>query len=240
MVEWFSAMHKSGATLCSACSGIFLLAETGLFDGQETTVHWGYAQAFTDAFPAVPSSPEQVLIASGVRGELITSGAAHTWHDLVLYLIARYVSAPAAQSIAKFFALQWHRDGMAPYMKFDFPTNHGDAIIADGQRWLATNFAMANPVDEVTKHSRLTPRSFSRRFNKATGRSPMAYVQRLRMEDAKRRLERTTEPVDKISWLVGYEDASYFRRVFKRIVGITPASYRRKFQGPAYTQNNGV
>lgn len=232
MTTWLSAMHEGGAVLCSACSGIFLLAETGAFRGVLSTVHWGYADAFRRAFPDVPVSPEQVLLTGGENAELISSGAAHTWHDLVLYLIARYVSEPAAQAVAKFFALQWHRDGMMPYMKFDVPTDHGDAIIADAQAWLVDNYAIANPVDEVTRRSGLAPRSFSRRFGKATGYPPMAYVQRLRVEEAKRRLERTAESVDRISWAVGYEDASYFRRVFRRLVGIPPASYRRKFQVP--------
>src|SRR5690606_18214441 len=88
MVEWLTAMHAGGAILCSACSGVFLLAETGLFDGRETTVHWGYAAAFRRAFPDVPISPERVLIVAGENEQLVSSGASMTWHDLVLYLIA--------------------------------------------------------------------------------------------------------------------------------------------------------
>lgn len=237
LVTWLKTMHGKGALLCSACSGIFLLAETGLFDGIETTVHWSYARAFQKAFPAVPTNPERVLVAAGRHEELVTSGASASWHDLVLYLITRYVAPTAAQATAKFFALQWHRDGLAPYVVFEVPTDHDDSVIADAQGWLATHFSVASPVAEMIKRSGVAERSFKRRFTNATGYSPIAYVQRLRIEEAKRRLERTDVAVEEVSWQVGYEDPAFFRRLFKRITGITPASYRRKFQIPEYKKN---
>jgi transcriptional regulator GlxA family with amidase domain len=118
LVAWAKRMHEQGTVLCSACSGVFLLAETGLFDGREATVHWGYAEAFSRAFPNVPLRPERVLVVAGEREQLVTSGASMTWHDLVLYLIARHVGATAAQAVARLFALQWHHDGLAPYIVF--------------------------------------------------------------------------------------------------------------------------
>jgi transcriptional regulator GlxA family with amidase domain len=139
IVDWICRMHDEGALLCSACSGVFLLAETGLFDGRDATVHWGYAEAFAKVFPGVPLSPERVLVVSGEREEFITSGASMTWHDLVLYLIARHVDATAAQTVARYFALQWHHDGLAPYIVFQGRRDHGDAAIADAQDWLSTH-----------------------------------------------------------------------------------------------------
>jgi transcriptional regulator GlxA family with amidase domain len=236
LVEWASQMHARGALLCSACSGIFLLAETGLFDGQEATVHWGYADAFAKVFPRVSLQPERVLVIRGEREELITSGASMTWHDLVLYLIARHVGATAAQTVARYFALQWHHDGLAPYIVFQGRSDHGDAAIADAQVWLATHFSVASPVDEMVRRSGLAERTFKRRFTEATGFAPIDYVQRLRVEDAKRRLERTGASADEISWQVGYEDAAFFRRLFKRITGLTPGAYRRRFQLPAFAR----
>ncbi|MDQ2704817.1 MAG: DJ-1/PfpI family protein, partial [Pseudomonadota bacterium] len=129
LVEWLRAMHRRGALLCSACSGIFLLAETGLFDGVDATVHFGYARSFTDAFPEVPVHPERVLVVAGRHEELITSGASMTWHDLVLYLIGRHAGVTAAQTAARFFALQWHQDGLAPYIVFEGRNDHGDAAV---------------------------------------------------------------------------------------------------------------
>ncbi len=236
LVDWIRRMHAQGALLCSACSGVFLLAESGLFDGRETTIHWGYAEHFARLFPQVPLSPERVLVVSGEREELITSGASMTWHDLVLYLIARHVGATAAQTIARFFALQWHHDGLAPYIVFQGRKDHGDAVVADAQEWLATHFSVASPVEELVRRSTLAERTFKRRFTEATGFAPIDYVQRLRIEDAKRRLERTDAPADEIGWRVGYEDGAFFRRLFKRVTGMTPGAYRRRFQVPAYAR----
>ncbi|QRM34314.1 GlxA family transcriptional regulator [Microvirga sp. VF16] len=237
IVDWARRMHTEGALLCSACSGIFLLAETGLFNGRAATVHWGYAEAFSKVFPDVPLSPERVLVVSGEREEYITSGASMTWHDLVLYLIARHVGATAAQTVARYFALQWHHDGLAPYIVFQGRRDHGDAAIAEAQAWLSTHFSIAGPVEEMVRRSVLPERTFKRRFTEATGFTPIDYVQRLRIEDAKRRLERTDEPADEISWRVGYEDPAFFRRLFKRVTGMTPSAYRRRFQVPTFARS---
>ncbi|MCP4329763.1 MAG: helix-turn-helix domain-containing protein [Alphaproteobacteria bacterium] len=234
LVAWLAAMHDRGAVLCSACSGIFLLAETGLFDGKDATIHWTYAQTFGETFPAVSLRPERVLVVAGDRGQYISSGASTSWHDLVLYLVARHLGPAAAQLAAKFFALQWHRDGLAPYIIFDAPTDHGDGVVGDAQAWLAANFSVASPVEEMVRRSGVAERTFKRRFTKATGYPPIGYVQRLRVEEAKRRLERTDAPIDEIGWQVGYQEPAFFRRLFKRITGVTPGVYRRKFKVPDY------
>lgn len=236
LVTWLTAMHDRGAILCSACSGLFLLAETGLFDGMDSTIHYGYAEAFSKAYPTVPIYPEQVLVVSGQHEELISSGASMTWHDLVLYLISRYVGVTAAQDVARFFALQWHQDGLAPYMVFEGEMHHGDSAIRSAQEWLSDHFSVAAPVDEMIKRTGLTERTFKRRFTNATGLPPIVYVQRLRVEDAKRRLERTETSIDEISWQVGYEDPAFFRRLFKRTTGLTPGTYRRRFQIPDFVR----
>jgi transcriptional regulator GlxA family with amidase domain len=236
LVEWLGAMHARGAVLCSACSGIFLLAETGLFDGRDATVHFGYARTFAETFPDVPIHPERVLTLAGTREELVSSGASSSWHDMVLHLIARYAGSTAAQEVARMFALQWHHDGLAPYIVFEGNTEHGDSEIVHAQKWLAQHFSVANPVDEMIKRSRLAERTFKRRFVQATGLTPIGYVQRLRIEDAKRRLERTDAPVDEISWRVGYEDPAFFRRLFKRTTGIAPGAYRRRFRIPEFAR----
>lgn len=238
LVDWVNRMHAGGALICSACSGIFLLAETGLFDGADATVHFGYAGAFAAAFPQVPIHPERVLVVSGRREELISSGASMTWHDLVLYLIARHMGAAAARSIARFFALQWHQDGLAPYIVFEGRKDHGDTAIQAAQDWVATHFSVANPLEEMILRAGLTERTFKRRFTAAAGVSPIAYVQRLRIEEAKRRLEGTEASVDEISWQVGYEEPAFFRRLFKRVTGLAPGAYRRRFQIPEFARSD--
>ena len=236
LVDWLRRMHEGGARLCSACSGVFLLAETGLFDGRDATVHFGYARAFAAHYPAVAIHPERVLVISGLHEDLVSSGASTTWHDMVLYLIAHHAGATVAQEVARLFALQWHQDGLAPYMVFEGRSDHGDAEIQGAQAWLGSHFSVASPVDEMIRRSRLAERTFKRRFGAATGLAPIAYVQRLRIEDAKRRLERTDASVDEISWRVGYEDAAFFRRLFKRITGMAPGAYRKRFRIPEFAR----
>ena len=236
LVAWLRRMHERGAVLCSACSGIFLLAETGLFDGKDATVHYAYARAFSATYPAVPIHPERVLVISGRREDLVSSGASTTWHDMMLYLIARFSGATDAQEIARMFALQWHQDGLTPYIIFEGKTDHGDSEIQSAQKWLSTHFSVANPVDEMIRRSQLAERTFKRRFTAATGLTPIAYVQRLRIEDAKRRLERTEAAVDEISWRVGYEDSAFFRRIFKRTTGLAPGAYRKRFRIPEFAR----
>jgi len=236
IIQWLCAMHTQGAIICSACSGIFLLAETGLFDGKEASVHFNYAAIFAATYPAVTIYPERVLVISGQREELICSGASMSWHDLVLYLIARFSGATTAQEVARIFALQWHQDGLTPYMIFEGKLDHGDAEINSAQQWLSTHFSVANAVDEMIKQSRLAERTFKRRFVIATGITPIAYVQRLRIEDAKRRLERTNISIDEISWRVGYEDAAFFRRLFRRTTGMAPSAYRKRFCIPEFAR----
>ncbi len=236
LVEWLGRMHERGALICSACSGIFLIAESGMFDGKDASVHFGYASAFTAIYPAVAIHPERVLVISGDRQELVTSGASISWHDLVLYLIARHAGATVAQEVARMFALQWHQDGLTPYLVFEGRSDHGDAEIQAAQKWLCGHFSVANPVEEMIGRSTLAARTFKRRFTSATGLAPLAYVQHLRIEDAKRRLERTGEPVDEIGWRVGYEDPAFFRRLFKRLTGLPPGAYRKRFRIPEFAR----
>jgi len=236
LVAWLLRMHEHGAILCSACSGIFLLAETGLFDGRHASVHYGYASAFAATFPSVQIHPERVLVVSGTRDELVSSGASTTWHDMALYLVARYAGATVALEVARMFALQWHQNDLTPYMSFQGKMDHNDGHIRSAQLWLSKHFSVSNAVEEMIKRSSLAERTFKRRFTSATGLAPIAYVQRLRIEDAKRRLERTDASVDEISWKVGYEDSAFFRRLFKRTTGLTPGAYRKRFRIPEFAR----
>jgi len=237
IVEWMRRMFDQGARLCGACTGALLLAETGLLAGREATIHWAAKDTFAKNFPEVALRLEQVLVATGPEGRIMMSGASGAWNDLVLYLVTREIGPTAAQLVAKYFLLQWHPDGQTPYLRFQANLNHPDAAIRTAQAWMSNNFTRPQAVEEAMRASGLAERTFKRRFTKATGYAPIAYVQNLRIEEAKRALERSGTAVDEISWQVGYEDPAFFRRLFKRITSITPSAYRRKFQIPQVYQS---
>jgi transcriptional regulator GlxA family with amidase domain len=232
LVQWLRQVYERGATLCAACTGGNLIADTGLLDGHQATVPWGFEEDFRRRHPEVELRPEEVLVVSGQGGRLITSGQASAYHDLALYLIAKYVGPATAQAVARFNLWQWHHDGQAPFQVFDPPTEHGDAAILASQRGIDENFAVASPVEEMVGWSGLAPRTFKRRFRAATGHTPIAYVQRIRVERAKRLLESSDQSVEEISWAVGYEDPASFRRLFKRHTGLPPSAYRQRFRIP--------
>jgi transcriptional regulator GlxA family with amidase domain len=231
IIAWLREMYEGGATICAACSGAMLTAETGLLDGRDATMHWASEAAFRRRYPGVTLRIDESLVVAGEGGRIVTSGAATAWHDLAMYLIARVVGPATANALARFYLLQWH-DGQAAFKVFDPPTDHGDAAVATAQRWIAGNLAVAAPVEEMAASSGLAERTFKRRFKAATGETPIAYVQRLRVERAKRLLETTGEPVEEVAWAVGYEDPASFRRLFKRLTGLTAGDYRRRFSVP--------
>lgn len=235
-IDWLRRRHAEGAILCSACSGVLLLAETGLLDGWEATIHWAFGGVMAEHFPEVRLQLDKILVATGEREEFVMSGATATWQDLALYLIARFVSPAAAQAMARYMLLRWHAEGQTPYAVFMPAIEHGDSVVLRLQEWLLEHHSVARPVEEMVRLAGLPQRSFKRRFTRATGLSPIAYVQRLRVEEAKRRLERTDAPIDEIAWAVGYEDPAAFRRLFKRTTKLTPGAYRKMFQVPDFAR----
>ena len=232
IVRWLREMYAGGATICSACTGANLTAEAGLLDGNEATVHWASENSFRRRHPDVRLRLDEVLVISGDGGRLITSGAATAWHDLALFLIARHIGPATAQAVARFLLFEWHRDGQAPFRSSTRPPTTATPPSSPAQRAIAENFAVATPVEEMVRSSGLAPRTFKRRFKAATHHTPIGYVQRIRVERAKRLLETTDEPIEEISWAVGYEDPASFRRLFKRLAGLTPGAYRQRFQIP--------
>ncbi|WP_020407265.1 GlxA family transcriptional regulator [Hahella ganghwensis] len=234
LTDWLLRMHRQGTLICSACTGAMLLAETGLLDGQEATQHWAFEQLFRNHFPKVRLNIDKVLTITGDNQQIIMSGASAAWHDLLIYLISRYASPHAAQTIAKFFLLNAHTEGQKPYIIFNDCSQHEDGAIQRAQQWLGKNSRVPHPIEHMQKLSGLSPRTFSRRFQQATGVTPIHYIQHLRVENAKLLLETCRMSVDEIGWEVGYEDPAFFRRLFKRLTGMTPKAYRRKFQ-PADT-----
>jgi transcriptional regulator GlxA family with amidase domain len=240
LLEWIRKMHRRGASVYSACGGSLALAEAGLLEGRQATTHLSYVPLFRDQFPNVTLHPERILVQTGPAHCIVCAGGASSWQDLALLLIARHAGTEEAIRMSKFFLYQWHRDGQLPYASMVNNVKHGDAVIERCQQWVAQNYDRPEIVNELVRRSGLPKRSFDRRFRAATGYSPLAYVQALRIEEAKQLLETTAVPADGVGRKVGYSDPASFRRLFRRLVGMTPGDYRRKFQPPAIVRSAGA
>ena len=239
-IKWLRRQFDGGATVCSVCTSTLMLAEAGLLDGLEATSHWSAANLISDRYPRIRLCPERILSPAGPEHRIITAGGSSSWTDLILYLIARFSSRDEARRIAKIFLFGDRSDGQLPFATIARPRQHDDSVIGDCQAWIATNYDQPNPVAALIAHSGLKPRTFARRFRSATGYTPIEYVQTLRIEEAKQLLEATDEPIDDIALAVGYEDAGSFRRLFKRLTGISPKRYRQRFQMPEYGEDTPV
>lgn len=227
---WLRACYAGGATLASACSGALLLAEAGLLDGLDATTHWAYCDALRDRHPAVRVHPARSIVASGDAQRIVTAGGGFSWLDLALFLVARFFGEEEAMRQARLHLVDWHREGQLPFAVLARVRQCDDAVIRRCQAWAAEHFREASPVRAMVAQAGLPERSFARRFSRATGMTPLEYVHTLRLEDAKQRLETTDTPVESIALEVGYEDASFFRRLFRRKVGLRPVDYRRRFR----------
>jgi transcriptional regulator GlxA family with amidase domain len=232
IIAWVAKMHEQGAVICSACGGSLVLAAAGLLSGRETTTHWSHVPVFRQVFPDVRLHEDRILVQTGEGHNIIACGGASTWQDLALLLIARYGGSEEAIRISRFFLYQWHRDGQIPYASMAANVIHGDGVILNCQTWLGENYARSDVVAELVRSAGLPKRTFDRRFKAATGYSPLAYVQALRIEEAKQMLETGSETIDAIGREVGYEDTASFRRLFRRHVGLSPGDYRRRFSIP--------
>jgi transcriptional regulator GlxA family with amidase domain len=229
-IAWLRQRFDDGATIAAGCSGAMLLAEAGLLDGWEATTHWGWCDAMRERFPEVQVRTRRALVVSGEGQRLIMAGGGSTWLDLSLYLIARTVSLDEAIKVARVNLIDWHGSGQQPFARLARTRQSEDAVVARCQTWIAAHYDQRNPVREMVLRSGLPERSFKRRFQQATGMAPLEYVHAMRLEEAKQMLETGDLPIEAIANEVGYEDAAFFGRLFRRKVNLTPAQYRRRFR----------
>lgn len=227
--QWMCERYAAGATLASACSGAILLARTGLLAGHEGTSHWGYCEALQREHPDIRWQPDKALVTAGVGQRLVMAGSGTSWHALALFLIARFVGAEEAMQMARLNLLDWDATSPLAYAAMMRTVQLADPAIAHCQEWAALHYESEAPVAAMVQMSGLSERTFQRRFVQATGMSPLDYVHTLRLEDAKQMLEAGELPIEAIALEVGYQDAGFFSRLFRRKVGLTPAQYRRRF-----------
>ncbi len=228
-IEWLRRMHERGALLATVCSGSLLLAESGLLDGRSCAGHWAYRDMFTSAYPRIRFVPGAILDVASEEDGLITAGGMTAWQDLALHLISKFCGPEHAARTAKVYLLAGHEDGQLPFSAMTRPVRTDDAVILACLAWIVDNYTISNPVTAMTEQSGLTRRTFARRFQAATGRRPIDHVHALRIEGARHLLEVGRGGVNDVGFSVGYEDPTFFRRLFKRATGLTPAAYRRKY-----------
>ena len=228
-VEWLKRCYAAGAVIAAACSGSLLLAEAGLLEGESATTHWAYCDVLAERYPGIKVQRQRSLVAAGEGQRLIMAGGGSSWLDLGLFLIARFAGVDVAMQLARLYLIDWHHAGQQPFARLAATRQTDDAVITRCQIWAAHHYASTSPVAAMADVAGLSERALTRRFQKATGMTPLQYVQSIRIEEAKQMLESSEADLETIAQELGYEDPRFLQRLFKREVRLTPAQYRRKF-----------
>jgi transcriptional regulator GlxA family with amidase domain len=226
LIPWLRQRHAEGVVIAAVCGGVFLLAETGLLAGRQATTHWALAEQFSARFPDVLVESDHMVID---YGDVVTAGGVLAWADLGLRLTERFLGPTVMLETARYMLVDPPGREQRYYSDFNPKTKHGDAAILKVQQWLWSQRECAVSVADIANYACLEPRTFLRRFTKATGMKPSEYQQRLRITRAREMLEFSKRSIDDIASNIGYDDAGGFRRVFQKIVGLTPSDYRRRF-----------
>ena len=226
-LPWLRAMYGGGADVASMCTGAFLLAESGLLEGRRATTHWIAQDLFRQRFPAVELLPQRIVVD---EGRLLTSGGATSFLNLLMYLAEKHLGAETARLAGRMLLIDRDKPAQHSFAIFSPQRRHGDRDVLRAQDLIEGAVGRALSVAEVALEVGLSRRNFVRRFKAATGNTPLEYIQRSRVEAAKRLLETSSASWAEIVCEVGYEDAASFRRVFAKHVGISPMAYRRRYQ----------
>lgn len=224
--RWLLDRHAQGTVLASNCGGAFLLAATGLLAGRPATTHWLFADRFLERFPDVRLDISKMVIEDG---DIITAGGLMAWTDLGMRIVDRLLGPTVMIETGKFLLIDASGREQRHFSSFAPRLSHGDQAILKVQHWLQARAERPVSVGDMAGTAGLEERTFLRRFKAATGMKPIEYVQNLRVGKARELLEFTKRSVDQIAWAVGYEDATAFRRVFHRILGLAPGEYRHRF-----------
>jgi transcriptional regulator GlxA family with amidase domain len=226
VLPWLRRWHKRGAAIASVCSGVGLVAATGMLDGKRATTHWGLAETFRRKYPKVKWMPE--LMVTEDQG-FYCGGGVHAALDLTLYLVEKFCGHDLALQSAKAMLIETPRAWQAGFAIVPLKTEHNDDAISGAQEWLHENFHRNFLLEATAKRVGMSLRNFVRRFKQATGDSPLIYLQKLRIAAAKRLLESDHRTMQEIGGAVGYQDVAFFRQVFQRHTGVSPSAYRERF-----------
>lgn len=226
VIEWLQTRNQD-CIMASACAGAFYLGAAGVLENRRVTTHWALEQVLRDAVPNTHVDIGEILIHDG---RVITAGGLLSWVDLSLELIAQLCGPEIMREVGRHFVVDTGRREQRYYSAFSPATNHGDAPITQAQALIERTFTAPIRISELARTVALTERTFLRRFERATGHTPLAYVQHLRIQSAQRSLENTTAAIDQIAYAVGYENVNAFRKLFKRHTGLSPSQYRQRLK----------
>lgn len=226
LIRWLHGQYTGGAALASICTGAFLLASTGLLHGRRCSTHWAAEAEFARMFPDVQLAKGEVITD---EDGIYTNGGAFSFLNLILYLVEKYYDRQTAIHCAKIFQIDIERNSQSPYTIFSGQKHHDDPLVLEAQAFLENHFDEKVSMEKVAQRFAAGRRNFDRRFIRATGDTPAVYLQRIRVEAAKRSFEQSRKTVNEVMYEVGYSDAKAFRETFKRTTGLSPLEYRNKY-----------
>jgi transcriptional regulator GlxA family with amidase domain len=230
LICWIRDQYKMGAEIASICTGTFLLAATGLLEGKTCSTHWNAAADFRRLFPNINLQTDKLITAG--QG-LYTNGGAYSFLNLILFLVEKYFDRQTAIYCAKVFQIDIERNSQSPFFIFQSQKNHGDELVCKAQTHIEENVSEKISFEELALKLAISRRNFDRRFIKATGNTPVEYMQRVKVEVAKKTLESGRKNICEVMDEVGYADDKAFREVFKKITGLSPLDYRAKYNQEA-------
>lgn len=227
LIPWIVQQYQSGAEVASLCVGAFLLASTGLLNGKKCSTHWGFIDDFSEMFPEVDVQHGRIVTE---ENGIYSSGGANSYWNLLLYLVEKYTNRETAILISKYFAIDFGRNSQSSFAMFKAQKQHNDLEIKAAQEFIEKNIDEKITVEQLADKMAVSRRSFERRFKQATNNSVLEYIQRVKIEAAKRNIETTRKNISEVMYDVGYTDTKSFRSTFKKITGITPVEYRNKYK----------
>ncbi len=226
MIKWLQQQYSQGAELASICVGAFLLAATGLLTGKKATTNWLFADRFRKQYPMVDMTDDRVIVD---QGRLYSCGGAFSFTSFMIYLIEKLCGHEEAITASKILMINVHEQPQSSFSIFRFQHEHADDVIAQAQQFIEKNYRQALTLDLLAARCNMSVRNFIRRFEQATSNTPLEYLQRVRVEAAKKMLESRKGGVEQVASRCGYEDSDYFRKIFKRYVSMTPRAYQEKY-----------
>jgi transcriptional regulator GlxA family with amidase domain len=230
LIDWVGKQYKHGAEVASMCSGAFMLASTGLLNGRTCSTHWAHAATFRTLFPNVNLIEEKLI--TDEHG-IYTNGGGYSFLNLMLYLVEKYYDRQTAIYISKTFQIEIDRQSQSSFAIFSTQKNHDDEVVKQAQTYIEENLDKKISAEALSSRFSIGRRHFDRRFIKATGNTPVEYLQRVKIESAKKALESTRKNVNEVMYEVGYNDLKAFRQVFRKITGMSPLDYRNKYNKEA-------